>query len=124
MLKPGNRNNQIKIHATEPVKVTAYTIVQMIEYEHNLVVCKSIMKKHAGSVNIIAFDEGKGLDEKSSPFDTFVQIIDGIAEIVIDSKSFILKTGEGIIIPAHLPSYIKPNGRFKMLSTTIKSGYE
>jgi hypothetical protein len=31
---------------------------------------------------------------------------------------------KGIIIPAHASNFIKPNGRFKMISTVIKSGYE
>ena len=36
----------------------------------------------------------------------------------------VLAAGEGIIIPAHLSNFIKPNGRFKMISTIIKSGYD
>ena len=30
----------------------------------------------------------------------------------------------GIIIPAHHSNLIRPNGRFKLISTIIKSGYE
>jgi mannose-6-phosphate isomerase-like protein (cupin superfamily) len=55
------------------------------------------------------------------PYNT---IIDGKAEIVIDNATNILQSGQGIIIPAHSPNFIKPNGRFKMILTTIKSGYE
>jgi quercetin dioxygenase-like cupin family protein len=72
----------------------------------------------------MSFDSGEGLTEKTSPFDTFVQIIEGKADIVIDKISNVLQSGQGIIIPAHAPNYIKPNGRFKMISTIIKSGYE
>ena len=72
----------------------------------------------------MSFDSGEGLSEKKSPFDTFVQIIEGKADIVIDKISNILQTGQGIIIPAHSSNLIKPNGRFKMISTIIKSGYE
>lgn len=61
---------------------------------------------------------------KISPFDTFIQIIEGKAEIIIDDKTTILKTGEAIIIPAHSKNTIIANERFKMLSTVIKSGYE
>ena len=50
--------------------------------------------------------------------------IEGKAEIVIDKQSTILESGQGIIIPAHSPNFIKPNGRFKMILTIIKSGYE
>ena len=101
-----------------------HIIVELIEYEHNAVVTKSIMKKTTGSINAMSFASGEGLNEKTSPFDTFAQIIDGTANIVIDGRSTTLLTGQGIVIPAHRSSYIKPNGRFKMILTVIKSGYE
>ena len=108
----------------EVEKGSAHIIVELIEYEHNAVVSKSIMKKTTGSINALSFASGEGLNEKTSPFDTYAQIIDGSAIIEIDGKPTILKTGEGIIIPAHKPSHIKPNGRFKLILTVIKSGYE
>ena len=61
---------------------------------------------------------------KTSPFDTFIQVIDGKAEIIIYAKSNMLNTGQAIIIPAHAQNTIKANARFKMISTVIKSGYE
>jgi quercetin dioxygenase-like cupin family protein len=105
-------------------KSQSYIIVEIIEYIPNSVVSKTIIKKSTGNVTVMSFDKGEGLSEKISPFDTFVQIIEGKADIVIDKISHILNTGQGIIIPAHSPNLIKPNGRFKMISTVIKSGYE
>lgn len=105
-------------------KGAAHIMIELIEYEHNATVSKSIMKKTTGSIDAMAFESGEGLNEKISPFDTFVQIIDGSAIIVIDGKASVLKTGNGILIPAHKPSHIKPNGRFKLIITVIKSGYE
>jgi quercetin dioxygenase-like cupin family protein len=105
-------------------KAKAFIIVEIIEYVPNSVVTKTIIKKSTGNVSAEAFDTGEGLSEKISPFDTFAQIIDGKAEIVIDGKSYFLNTGESIIIPAHTPNIIKANERFKMISTIIKSGYE
>jgi len=90
----------------------------------NAVVIKTIIRKSTGNISIMSFDSGEGLTEKTSPFDTFAQIIDGKAEIVINKVSNILNTGMGIIIPAHALNFIKPNGRFKMILTIIKSGYE
>ena len=109
---------------TEVQKGAAHIIVQLIEYEHDAVVSKTIMKKATGSINALSFASGEGLNEKISPFDTYAQIIDGSAIIEIDGKVSTLQTGEGIIVPAHKPSHIKPNGRFKLLLTVIKSGYE
>lgn len=105
-------------------KGKAHIVVELIEYEHNEVVSKSIMKKATGSINAMAFATGEGLNEKISPFDTYLQIIDGSAIIVVDGKATKLDVGQGILIPAHTASHVEPNGRFKLLLTVIKSGYE
>ena len=105
-------------------KGTSHIVVELIEYEHNAVVSKSIMKKTTGSINAMSFDTGEGLNEKISPFDTYAQVIEGSAVIVIDGKTTEMKTGDGVLIPAHRPSSITPNGRFKLILTVIKSGYE
>ncbi len=102
----------------------ALIIVEIIEYIPNSVVSKTIIKKSTGNISIMSFDSGEALTEKISPFDTFVQIIEGTAEIFIDGKSHTLISGQGIVIPAHLSNIIKANGRFKMISTVIKSDYE
>ncbi|WP_100615010.1 cupin domain-containing protein [Confluentibacter citreus] len=105
-------------------KGDAHIIVELIEYEHDSVVSKSIMKKATGSINALSFASGEGLNERTSPYDTYVQLIDGSAIIEIDGKASTLQTGDGILIPADKPSHIKPNGRFKLILTVIKSGYE
>ena len=109
---------------TELEKAKSHIIVEIIEYVPNSVVIKTIIKKSTGNISIMSFDSGEGLTEKTSPFDTFAQIIEGNAEMVIDKISHFLKAGEGIIIPANSSNFIKPNGRFKMIQTIIKSGYE
>ena len=113
-----------KAESFELEKSKSHIIVEIIEYMANSVVIKTIIKKSTGNISIMSFDSGEGLTEKTSPFDTFVQILEGKAEIVIDKISHVLETGQGIVIPAHLSNFIKPNGRFKMISTIIKSGYE
>ena len=119
-----NNHKEKKPDTTELEKSKAHIIVEIIEYMTNSVVIKTIIKKSTGTISAMSFDSGEGLTEKTSPFDTFAQIIEGRAEIVIDKVSHLLESGQGIIIPAHSPNFIKPNGRFKMISTIIKSGYE
>lgn len=120
-----NQKNEIEQAEENELKMSkAHIIVEIIEYMANSVVIKTIIKKSTGNISVMSFDSGEGLTEKISPFDTFAQIIEGKAEIVIDKVSNILQTGQGIIIPAHVSNYIKPNGRFKMILTVIKSGYD
>jgi quercetin dioxygenase-like cupin family protein len=105
-------------------KAKAHITVEIIEYLANAVVKKTILNKSTGNISVMSFDSGEGLSEKSTAFDSFVQIIDGQAEIVIEGVSHVLQTGESIVIPAHTSNYVEPNGRFKMIQSIIKSGYE
>ncbi len=109
--------------ANELEKSKAHIIVEIIEYAPNAVVSKTIIKKTTGNVTASSFSEGEELAEKTSPFDNYVQIIDGNAEVVINDKKYNLKSGEGIIIPAHSRYCFNANEQFKMISTVIKSGY-
>ncbi len=118
------KDQKIKVKLADLVKSKSHIVVEIIEYVPNSVVSKSVLKKLTGSISVMSFDNGEGLTEKTSPFDTFAQIIEGKANIVIDKVSHLLQTGMGIVIPAHAANYIKPNGRFKMILTLIKSGYE
>jgi quercetin dioxygenase-like cupin family protein len=105
-------------------KAKSHIIVEIIQYIPNAVVSKTIIKKTTGTITASSFDAGEELAEKTSPFDNYVQIIDGTAEILIKDKKHQLKLGEGIIIPAHAQHSFNANEQFKMISTIIKSGYE
>lgn len=108
----------------EQEKSKTFIILEIIEYVPNSVVIKTIIKKTTGDVTVSSFDSGEALTEKTSPFDTFIQVIEGKSEIVINGKSNILDTGQSIIIPAHTRNVIKGKKRFKIISTVIKSGYD
>jgi len=108
----------------EMQKSEVHMMVKIIEYVPNTIVSKTIIKKITGNITLMSFDSGKELAEKPLPFDTFIQILEGSAEITINKKVYTLQLGEGIIIHAHASSYIKAYQRFKMLLTVIKSGYE
>jgi quercetin dioxygenase-like cupin family protein len=112
------------MQTTEIEKSKMYILIEIIEYVPNSVVSKTIIRKTTGNISVVAIDTGEALAEKISPFDTFLQIIEGNAEVVIDDKSNILQTGQAIIIPAHASNFVRANKRFKMISTIIKSGYE
>lgn len=109
---------------TEVEKAKSFIIVEILEYISNSVLIKTIIRKTTGNVSAVSFDSGETLAEKVSPFDTFIQVIDGKAEVIINDQSILLETGQSIIIPAHSRNIIKANVRFKMISTIIKSGYE
>jgi quercetin dioxygenase-like cupin family protein len=105
-------------------KSKSHILIEKIEYVPNSIVSKTIIRKTTGNISIMAIDTGGILAEKISPFDTYMQVIEGMAEVVIDEIPNMLQTGQAIIIPAHSSNIVKANERFKMISTVIKSGYE
>jgi quercetin dioxygenase-like cupin family protein len=104
----------------EMEKSKVFIIVEILEYVPNSVVIKTIVRKTTGNVTAVSFDSGESLSGRISTCDTFIQIIEGKAEIIIEGKSNMLSTGQSIIIPANTNNTIQANERFKMLSTMIK----
>ncbi|MBI2273191.1 MAG: cupin domain-containing protein [Bacteroidetes bacterium] len=112
------------MEAPELEKSKVFIVVEILEYIPNSVLIKTIIRKTTGNVSAVSFDSGEALTERITPYDTFIQVIDGQAEVVINDVSHLLDVGQSIIIPAHTRNTINANVRFKMLSTIIKSGYE
>ena len=103
------------------IEPSPHSLLDMVEYQKDAVVSKTIISKKTGEVSLFAFDMGQGLSEHTAPFDALVQILDGEVEISISGESFHVKRGEIMIMPAHEPHALKAVGRFKMLLTMIRS---
>jgi ethanolamine utilization protein EutQ (cupin superfamily) len=114
---------QEKVSA-EIEKSKVYVIAEIAEYIPNSIVIKEILRKSTGNISVKSFDCVEGLTEKITRFDTFIQLIEGEVEIVIDGRNHLVKTGGAIVIPAHSSNTIKANGKFKLIQTIIKSGYD
>ena len=93
----------------------------MIAYQENAVVSRTIIDKDVGTVTVFAFDDGQGLSEHTAPYDAMVQVLDGEVEITISGEPRPVKSGELIIMPANEPHSLKALGRFKMLLTMIRA---
>lgn len=96
-------------------------LVDMVEYQEEAIVSKTIIEKNTGTVTLFAFDQLQSLSEHTAPFDALVQVLDGEVEIKISGKLFHLEQGEIILMPANEPHALKAIKKFKMLLTMIKS---
>lgn len=105
-------------------KGKAVILVEITEYVPNAILSKTIIRKLTGNVTVTSVDAGEELYEKASPFDVFVQIIDGSAQLLLSDKQINLHLGEGVLIPAHSRHSFNASQKFKMISTIFKSGYE
>lgn len=97
------------------------SVADLASYQEGSVVSRTVIDKDTGTVTFFAFDEGQGLSEHTTPYDALVHVLDGEAEIVISGKSFVVKKGEMVVMPAHEPHAVKAPKKFKMLLIMIKS---
>jgi quercetin dioxygenase-like cupin family protein len=99
----------------------ASNLVDMIGYQEDSVVSRTLIDKKNGTVTLFAFDEKQGLSEHTAPFDALTYILEGEVEITILGKPITLKEGELTIMPANHPHALMAKTKFKMLLTMIKS---
>jgi len=92
----------------------------LVEYQNESVVSKTLIKKEKGTITVFAFDKEQGLSEHTAPFDALVQVLDGKADVLLAGKSNVVSKGEMIIMPANVPHALKAIEKFKMMLVMIK----
>lgn len=105
----------------EDIMAQARNLAGLISYQEGSVVSRTLIDKKIGTITVFAFDEGQGLSEHTAPYDAFVQVVDGEAEITIAGTPHRLRSGEIIIMPANHPHAVKALTQFKMLLVMIRA---
>jgi len=112
---------------TEPNKssgaltpAVAHHLKQAVAYAEGSIVSRTLIKSKAGTITLFAFDTGQELSEHSTPFDAFVQVLDGQVCLTIGGEDLTVNTGETVVMPANIPHAVKATTRFKMLLTMIR----
>ena len=100
-------------------KSQALKISTQVDYQDGSVVSHQITKAAGGNVTLFAFDEGQELSEHTAPYDAFVHVLDGEAEIRVSGEAYHLQAGDGIIMPSNEPHSVMALKKFKMLLTMI-----
>ena len=99
----------------------ANRLADMVEYQTGSVVSRTLIDKKAGTVTLFSFDAGQGLSEHTAPFDALVYLMDGEADVTISGKTFRLRAGDTIFMPANEPHAIKAVKRFKMMLVMVRA---
>lgn len=99
----------------------ALELKNLVGYQDGSVVSKTLIDRGKGTITLFSFDKGQGLSEHTAPFDAFVQVVDGEAEITISGTAQTVRGGEIIIMPANKPHSLKAVERFKMLLVMIRA---
>ncbi len=99
----------------------ALTMNELVAYSDGSVVSKTLIDKKIGTLTLFSFDAGQGLSEHTAPYDAFVQVVDGEAEVTINGEPHTVGTGQMIIMPANIPHELKAVKPFKMLLVMIRA---
>jgi len=99
----------------------AQRLADLASYQNGSIVSREIIRKSTGTVTFFAFDEGQGLSEHIAPFDALIYIAEGKADVTISGKTFSMKEGETVILPANQPHALNALCKFKMLLVMIRS---
>lgn len=101
-------------------KAEVYDLSALVEYSEGSIVSKTILKNDSGNLTAFAFSKGEGLSEHKAPFDAFVQILEGSAEIKIDGKCFYPQKNQFLIMPANVVHSLFAVEDFKMLLIMLR----
>ncbi|MFC1908268.1 cupin domain-containing protein [Chloroflexota bacterium] len=99
----------------------AANLVDLVEYQENSIVSRTVIDRNTGTLTLFAFSEGQGLSEHTAPFDALVYLFDGEAEVTISGQKHHLKEGQMIVMPTNEPHALKATKKFKMMLVMIKS---
>ena len=108
-------------NGSENLLARVMKIADLVEYQPDSIVSRTLIDKASGTLTLFAFGEGQGLSEHTAPYDATVLLLDGEALVTISGKPLRLKAGEMVIMPANEPHALKATRNFKMLLIMIKS---
>lgn len=100
---------------------TPVDLAAMVDYQKDAVVSRTLLQDEVGTFTVFSFDQGQGLSEHTSPFNAFVQILDGQAEITIGGKRVPAESGQIILMPGGVPHRLQAVTPFKMLLTLFRT---
>lgn len=98
----------------------ALRLADQVDYLPGSVVSRTLAKRKGGNLTLFAFDAGQGLSEHTAPFDAFVEVLDGRAEIVVGGEKVDAAAGETVLMPAGVPHALHARERFKMLLSMVR----
>lgn len=95
------------------------TLVDLVTYQDNQIVSKTLAQNPAISLTLFAFDQNEEISSHESEGDAMIVALDGEAEITIADEKFILKKGEAIVMPSKKPHAVYAKEPFKMFLVVV-----
>lgn len=109
-------NTKLTVSGADPQK-----LIDMTNYQQGSVVSRTLLQDDSGTLTVFSFDEGQALSEHTVPFNAFIQVLDGQAEITIGGEPCLVNAGEIVLMPGGISHRVRAVKRFKMLLTMFKT---
>jgi quercetin dioxygenase-like cupin family protein len=110
-----------KTPVSPEIMAKAAELSAMAAYVPGGIVSKTLLDKPAGTITLFAFGRGQGLSEHKVPYDAFVHVLDGTAQIRIADDWLAVKAGEVLVMPANVAHEVQAAEQFKMLLVMIRA---
>lgn len=100
-------------------RATALKLKDQIAYQEGGISSLSLTYSKQVDITLLALDKGEKLATHSADGDALATILEGEVEIIVDGISHILKEGESILMPVHIPHSLKAITPFKFLLIVV-----
>lgn len=98
----------------------AHPMAELVIVQPGAIVSRTLTQTPVGTLTLFAFAAEQALSEHSAPFDAFVQVLAGQAEISIGGQTVIATAGSLVVMPADIPHAVRAATDMKMLLTMFR----
>lgn len=90
-----------------------------VDYLKNQITSKTIVQDSQKSITLFSFDENQEIATHKTSGDAIVQVLEGLAKIIIGDETFEVSESQSIIMPANIPHSLYAIQKFKMILTVV-----
>lgn len=95
------------------------SLIDEVEAQDGQIVSKTLAQNDAVSITLFAFSAGEEIGTHGSDGDALVSVLEGEGRFVVGQDTYILKTGESLVMPAGIPHSVHADQKFKMQLTVV-----
>jgi len=117
---------------TTPAKAAAKTagivagqavlLTDLVNSAEGAIVSRVLAKNDHCNLTLFAFDAGQGLSEHTSPFDAYVNLLEGQLTLTVGGNEVRPSAGEMVLMPAKVPHALQAVTPVKLLLMMIRPG--
>lgn len=93
---------------------------KIVSIEEKQMLSKILVQRDDLGMTIFSLDKGQEIGRHSSPGDSMVNVLSGVAKITIADNDYIVKAGESIVMLAKVPLALYAEEAFQMLLIVVK----